>query len=300
MTMNKELKNTFEYIAERVDKQIELFIPKSPEPEGQLYEAMRYSSLAGGKRVRAFLAVMSSALLGVDEALALRAAAAVEIMHTYTLIHDDLPSMDDATLRRGKPALHREFDIATAVLAGDALQSLSFEVMAHEDTHSDPRVRIKLVSGLARAIGPAGAAGGQMIDLIGEEEDMTLGQITRMNRMKTGALIRFACEVGAIMGRASPQYTMALRNYASDIGQAYQMTDDLLDHYGARQDTGKDTKKDAAANKSNFIKHLGPEETRKKVEILINQATQHLSVFGEKDEAKRLKELAIYLLERKK
>ena len=298
--MKPELKEALDYVAEHVDKQIGLLIPKSKEPEERLFEAMRYGTLQGGKRVRAFLVMMSAGLFGVDEVRAFRVAAAVECVHSYSLIHDDLPCMDDATLRRGHPAMHREYDEATAVLAGDALQSLAFEILAHEDTHRDPRIRIKLIAGMATAIGPAGMAGGQMLDLLGENQEMSLGQVARMNRMKTGALIRYACETGAIMGQASPQHMMALRNFIADIGQVYQITDDLLDHQGARQDTGKDTKQDAKAGKSNYVRYLGPEETQKKARLLVEQAIGHLKPLKDREGAQRMIDLAEYLLERKR
>lgn len=298
--MDTKLKEGLEYTVKRVDAQIDHLIPKGSELETKLFDAMRYSTLVGGKRVRAFLILTTAKLFGVDEARALRVAAAVECAHAYSLAHDDLPCMDDAKLRRGRPALHCEFDEATAVLCGDALQSLAFEIIADEDTHADSRVRIKLIQSLAKALGPRGMAGGQMIDMLGESQDLTIGAITRLNRLKTGAMFQFCCEVGPIMGRGSPKHFMALRNYANDFGQAYQMTDDLLDHYGVRQDTGKDTKLDAKAGKSNFIKALGAEETKQKATLLVNQAVDHLAVFKGQDDAEKLVLLVQYLLERKK
>jgi farnesyl diphosphate synthase len=256
---------------------------------------MRYGCLEGGKRLRPFLMLNAASLFGVDEARALRVAAAIEAAHCYSLIHDDLPCMDNADLRRGKPTVHRAFDEVTAVLAGDALQALAFDILAHEDTHTDARVRVQLVQGLARALGAHGMVGGQVLDLIGEKEALPLGAITRMQRMKTGALFTFCCEAGGVMGRASSKHMLALRNYASDFGLAFQLTDDLLDKHGVVAQTGKDVGKDV--RKSTFVRILGPEEARKKAEILIAQAIEHLGVFGPR--AQNLVDLAQFVLDRK-
>lgn len=297
--MTERLKNAIRQTGEAVDDVINRLIPKSNELESQLFDAMRYGTLEGGKRMRPLLVLTSCELFNVDYSCALRAAAAVEMVHSYSLIHDDLPAMDDARLRRGRPSLHCEFDEATAILAGDALQSLAFEVMADHDTHPDARIRLKLVEGLARAIGPKGMCGGQMLDLQSETRVLDVGAVTRMQKMKTGALIMFACETGAIMGKASPKHTMALRNFAHDFGMAFQMTDDLLDLMGVQQDMGKETGKDAKAGKKNFLAFMAPGEAKAKAELLVNQACHHLHVF-ESSRVEILHDMARFLLERKK
>lgn len=296
--MTERLKKAIKETGNAVDDVINRLIPKSNELESQLFDAMRYCTLEGGKRMRPLLVLTSCELFNVDYSCAVRAAAAVEMVHAYSLVHDDLPAMDDAKLRRGRPSLHCEFDEATAILAGDALQSLAFEVVADPDTHPDANIRIKLIQGLARAIGPRGMCGGQMLDLISEKQDLDVGAVTRMQKMKTGALIMFACEVGAIMGKASPKHAMALRNYAHDFGMAFQMTDDLLDLMGVQQDMGKETGKDAKAGKKNFLAFMAPGEARAKAELLVSQCVHHLSIF-EPARVEILVDLAKFLLERK-
>lgn len=296
--MTTALKRALADTKKDVDDAIDRLIPKNSELENKLFDAMRYGTLNGGKRLRPLLVLTSSDMFGVDREAALRVAVAVECIHSYSLIHDDLPAMDDAKLRRGRPTVHCEYDDATAVLAGDALQSLAFELLADDETHRDPHIRCHLIKNMARAIGPRGMAGGQMLDMIGETQDLEVGVITRLNRMKTGALIMFACEAGAIMGKASAKHMMAIRNYAHDIGLAFQLTDDLLDHDGATQDIGKDTGQDVEADKSTFIKVLGPIETRKKAEMLIQQAIGHLSIY-DKARSEVLVELAHFILNRK-
>jgi farnesyl diphosphate synthase len=296
--MTERLRAAIKHTGSAVEDVINRLIPKSNEMESQLFDAMRYGTLEGGKRMRPLMVMESCAIFNVDEGCALRAAAAVEMVHAYSLMHDDLPAMDDAMLRRGRPTVHKEFDEATAILAGDALQSLAFEVMADTDTHPDPRIRLQLVTGLARAIGPRGMCGGQQLDLMSEKNTLDIGAITRMQKMKTGALIMFACEVGAIMGKASPKHTMALRNYAQDFGMAFQMTDDLLDLTGVQQDVGKDVGKDAKAGKKNFLAFMAPGEARAKCELLVDQCIHHLSAF-EPARVEILTDMARFLLERK-
>ncbi|MDB5478150.1 MAG: farnesyl-diphosphate synthase [Alphaproteobacteria bacterium] len=296
--MTERLKAAIRQTADAVNDVINRLIPKSNEMESQLFDAMRYATLEGGKRMRPLLVLTSCELFNVDYSCALRVAAAVEMVHAYSLIHDDLPAMDDAKLRRGRPTVHCEFDEATAILAGDALQSLAFEVLADPDSHPDARIRLKLVEGLARAVGPRGMCGGQMLDLLSETQKLDVGAVTRMQKMKTGALIMFACEVGAIMGKAAPKHAMALRNYAHDFGMAFQMTDDLLDLTGVQQDLGKETGKDAKAGKKNFLAFMAPGEARAKCELLVDQCIHHLSVFDE-SRTGVLVDLAKFLLERK-
>ncbi len=296
--MDNILKTALKQSTKAVDDAIDRLIPKSYELENQLFNAMRYGTLQGGKRLRPLLVLTACDLFGVDEECSLRVAASVEMVHAYSLIHDDLPAMDNAKLRRGRPSVHCEYDPATAILAGDGLQSLAFEILSHKETHQDPHIRCQLVHELARAIGPKGMAGGQMLDLIGETQDLEIGLITRLNRMKTGALIMFSCEAGAIMGKAGAQHKMAIRNYAHDIGLAFQLTDDLLDFEGVEQDTGKPSGQDATANKSTFIKVLGPQETRQKAELLVKQAISHLSIYDE-NRVQVLIALAEFILTRK-
>lgn len=284
-------------IAEAVDRTLARLLPETDLVEAVLYDAMRYGVLSGGKRLRPFLAVQAAFLFNVDSSRARRLAAAIELVHCYSLIHDDLPAMDDASLRRGHPTVHKQFDEATAILAGDALLTLAFEVLAHPDTHEDPRVRCELVSELAKASGAHGMVGGQMLDLIGEDEEFDLGTISRLQRMKTGRLMAFACEAGAILGKASEPHRRALRSYAYDLGLAFQVTDDILDVEADPQDTGKEQGKDEAAGKSTFVSAMGKEEARDRAEMVVRQATAHLNVFGSRAEI--LKELAEYVLARR-
>jgi farnesyl diphosphate synthase len=245
-------------------------------------EAMRYSSLGGGKRLRAFFVLAGATLFKVAALSSTRTASAIEFVHAYSLIHDDLPAMDDDDLRRGKPSCHKQFDEATAILAGDALQALAFEVLAHGDTHGDPAVRIALVSELAKAAGAQGMVGGQMLDLLAEREgaDMSIGAITHLQRLKTGALISFSCKAGAILGKASEPMRAALAAYAHDLGLAFQIVDDLLDIEGTAQELGKTPGKDAVAGKATFVSILGKERARAQADLLARQAAAHLEPFG--------------------
>jgi farnesyl diphosphate synthase len=281
-----------------VNQTIDNLLPMADSPESPLFEAMRYGTLNGGKRLRAFMVMEGARIFGVDVMRARRVAAAIEFVHAYSLVHDDLPAMDDSDLRRGKPSLHVAFDEATAILAGDALLTLAFEVLSDPDTHEDPRVRIELVQLLASASGGHGMVGGQMLDLMAEKEKFDIGTISRLQRLKTGKLISFACEAGAILGKANPAHRVALRNYAQDLGLAFQVTDDLLDVEGKTQDLGKPAQKDDSAGKATFVSELGREQARMRAEMLVNQAAHHLNVFdGER--ADLLKELAFYVLERR-
>jgi farnesyl diphosphate synthase len=272
-------------------------LPEPLGPQARVIEAMRYATLDGGKRVRAFLALQSGRLFGVDRRALSRAAAAVECVHAYSLAHDDLPAMDNDDLRRGKPATHKKFDEATAILAGDALLAHAFTLLVSTDTHPDPHVRCDLVARLAHAAGCHGMVGGQMIDM-GAQGDMTdIGHITRLQRLKTGALISFACEAGAIMGKAPPHLRQALNNYAQDLGLAYQIADDLLDAEGDPAVMGKAAGKDQKAGKATFVTILGKERARAQAETLANQATTHLEVFDEK--ADLLRGMAAYVVNRR-
>ncbi|MBL4721575.1 MAG: polyprenyl synthetase family protein, partial [Alphaproteobacteria bacterium] len=230
-----------------VEVALERMLTKEDTAEAQLFEAMRYSALGGGKRFRPFLTSQCAGLFGVNPQNAVRAGAAIELIHCYSLVHDDLPAMDDDDLRRGKPTVHKEFDEATAILAGDALLTLAFEVMAHPSTHELASIRTELVIGLAKAAGGHGMVGGQMIDLAAEKVSLNIGGITRLQQLKTGAMIAFSCEAGAILGRASTKCRDALRGYAHDLGLAFQIADDLLDVEGTVAETGKAVGKDEAA-----------------------------------------------------
>jgi farnesyl diphosphate synthase len=262
-----------------------------------LFDAMRYAALGGGKRLRPFLVLQSSGLFSVARRSALRAAAAIELVHCYSLVHDDLPAMDDDDLRRGKPTVHKAFDEATAILAGDALLTLAFEVLAHEETHSNPDVRCRLVAKLANAAGAHGMVGGQMIDLSADGREMDIGEITRLQRLKTGALIGFACEAGAVLGQVAEPQHEALRGYAHDLGLAFQIADDLLDVEGTAEEVGKAVGKDASQGKATFVSILGPERAREQANMLVGQAVDHLAIFDEK--ADFLRNVARYVVERR-
>lgn len=280
-----------------VNKTISRLLPQTDLAEDRLYEAMRHGVLSGGKRLRPFMVMQSAKLFNVDPARARRVAAAVEFLHCYSLIHDDLPAMDNADLRRGVPTVHIRYDKSTAILAGDALLTLAFEVLSDRDTHPDPYVRVELVRKLAEASGPQGMVGGQMLDLIGEEQEFDLGTISRMQRMKTGKLMAFACEAGAILGKADDAHKKALNNYAFDLGLAFQVTDDILDVEVPSGITGKPANQDEKAGKSTFVSTMGKEQAKSRAEMLVAQACRHLNVFESR--ADMLKELAKYVLERR-
>ncbi len=265
--------------------------------EARLMEAMRYSSLGGGKRIRPFMVTAGARLFAVAESCALRAAAAVEMVHCYSLVHDDLPAMDDDDLRRGQPTCHVRFDEATAILAGDALLTRAFEVLADIPTHPDPQVRSQLVLALAKASGAEGMVGGQMLDLMAENERLDMPEVTRLQRMKTGELIAFSCEAGAILGKAAEPARHALRAYAHDLGLAFQIADDLLDVEGTAAEVGKKTGKDADKGKATFVSLLGVERAKAQAQMLADQAGRHLEMFDEK--ADYLRELAQFVVNRR-
>jgi farnesyl diphosphate synthase len=294
---SRTLQEEMEKVVASVNRMMDRLVPAADLPEAQLFEAMRYSTLGGGKRLRPFLVIHSAHLFGVDFRRACRVAAALEMLHSYSLVHDDLPAMDNADLRRGQPSTHKKFDEATAILAGDGLLTYAFEVLADPETHDDPRVRVELVAKLAHAAGPYGMVGGQMLDLIGEKQTFDLGTISRLQRLKTGKLIAFACEAGAILGRAGEPQRRALANYATDLGLAFQVTDDILDVEGNSQETGKPVGADAAAGKATFVSTMGKEQARAHAEMLVRQAIAHLHMFDSRAES--LKELAQYVLQRR-
>lgn len=282
--------------AEQVSDTISRLIPEEQGLEAQLGAAMRYATLNGGKRLRPFLVLMSARLFEVPEEQSLRVAAALEMVHSYSLVHDDLPAMDDDDLRRGKPTCHIEFDEATAILAGDGLLTYAFEILGDPATHPDGNVRAGLVVALARAAGPHGMVGGQMLDLMAEERSLDMEQITRLQRLKTGMLIAVACEAGAILGKAPDAARHALAAYAHDLGLAFQIADDLLDVEGDEEVVGKKTGKDADAGKATFVSLLGVERARDQASMLIEQAILHLEPFEAR--AGTLRELARYVIDR--
>jgi farnesyl diphosphate synthase len=266
--------------AERVNTALDALLPRPQGPEARLMDAIRYAALGGGKRLRPFFTIEAGRMFDADEGQLLRIACAIECVHTYSLIHDDLPCMDDDDLRRGRPTLHRQFDEATALLAGDALLTFAFEILADPATHSDPQMRCRLISALAKAAGAVGMVAGQAADMAGADIGSDLIAVTRMNRLKTGALINFSVDAGGMVGCASEAEKTALSRYAHDVGLAFQMVDDLLDAEGVVRDTGKAVKKDGGRGKVNFVTVLGVEATRERVGLLAQQAKKHLSVFG--------------------
>ena len=283
--------------AELVTAELERRLAVPAGARGRVLEAMRWGSLNGGKRLRPFLVIESARLFDVPERRALNAAIALEMVHCYSLIHDDLPAMDDADLRRGKPTVHRAFDDATAILAGDGLLTEAFAVLAEEATHPDPAVRCRLIAALAAGAGTAGMVGGQMIDLSPERNGLDLAGITELQALKTGALIAFACRAGAILGQASPEEEAALSGYAADIGLAFQIADDLLDVEGTTEELGKPAGADAGLEKATFVRLLGVEGARSKARDLVESARQRLDSFKEK--ADFLRWTATFVLERR-
>jgi farnesyl diphosphate synthase len=279
-----------------IDRLIEVTLVDPPDPRRQLYEAMRYAAVGGGKRLRPLLVVASASLFGVPRRQALRAGLAVECVHVHSLIHDDLPCMDDDDLRRGKPTVHRAYDEATAVLAGDALLALAFETLADPATHPNSEVRSTLVLELAKAVGVGGMAGGQMLDLLPWTEDVDLAAVTRLQRLKTGALIGWCLDAGGIMGLAAPDLRTHLRGYAHCLGLAFQIADDLLDCEGDEAKVGKRVGKDSAQGKETFVSLLGPERARTQADLLTAQAVDHLRAFGE--EADLLRAIAHFAVKR--
>ncbi len=281
-----------------VEAEMESLLLTQGEPGQQLYDSMRHGTMNGGKRMRPFMVMQSSAIFGVDPACAIRVAAAIEFVHSYSLVHDDLPAMDNADLRRGKPTVHKVFDDATAVLAGDGLLTFAFEVLSEPETHADANVRCQLVKALALSAGPVGMVGGQMLDLLAEKTPIEdAAEITRLQQMKTGALISFSCEAGAILGKASHTMRNALHNYAHDLGLAFQIVDDLLDAEGSEAETGKPVGRDSEAGKATFVSILGAERARDQANFLVDQASAHLDIFEER--AAYLQALARFVVERK-
>ncbi len=268
--------------ATSVNTLLEQLLPSIAGAEGRVVEAMRYATMGGGKRIRPYLLVHSASLFDVHGDYAMRAAAAIEMLHCYSLVHDDLPAMDDSDLRRGRPSVHKAFDEATAILAGDGLLTMAFEILADPRTHPDGQVRSDLVLTLARAAGASGMVGGQMIDLLAENASLDIGAITRLQRLKTGEIIAFSCVAGGILGHANRAQRHALASYAHDLGLAFQIIDDLLDAEGDAASTGKPVGADSAAGKATFVSILGLERARAQARLLGDQANAHLDSFGRK------------------
>lgn len=283
-------------IAEDIDTLFDALLPVPQDPRARLVEAMRYAAMGGGKRLRPLLLVATAGLYGVDRATALRAGAALEAIHVYSLIHDDLPCMDDDATRHGKPTVHLAYDEATAVLAGDSLHAFAFELLADPALSGDPFVRSELVLTLATAAGMSGMAGGQMMDIVAESESFDLPTVTRLQQLKTGALLGAAVEMGAILGHVPHEGRAHLRGYARDIGLAFQIADDLLDHEGDEAAAGKALRKDADAGKQTFVSLLGAERARTQAGMLVEQAIAHLAQHGQ--EADLLRAVARYIVER--
>ncbi len=276
-----ELEQRLEEAAIAVRERIALLLPSVYDTmEKPLFEAMRYSALSNGKRLRPFLTIEVAKVFGISMDASINTAAAIELIHSYSLIHDDLPAIDNDDLRRGQPSCHKMFGEALAILTGDALLTLAFSVLSSDNTHSDPAIRIELIQHISHAAGYGGMIGGQVIDILSNHNNLDFNEIVRLQRMKTGELFATSCEAGAILGRANKQQRQALRSYAKNLGLAFQITDDLLDAEGTREETGKSVRKDKALGKINMVSHLGIEQSRSHIDILAKQAVQYLLPLG--------------------
>ena len=293
MVFTKEL----ERAAALVEQRLGDLLARGSQPGSRLAEAMRYAALGGGKRLRPFLLIQSARLFGVEEARALDAACALECIHCYSLVHDDLPAMDDDAVRRGRPTVHVALDEATAILAGDALQTLAFEILSDPRTHDDAGVRAELILLLARAAGWHGMAEGQALDLAAGDRPMDAGAVAAMQALKTGALFRFACEAGAVLGGASAKDRAALLAYGTAFGQAFQLADDLLDAEGDAAVAGKAVAKDASQGKATLVALLGTPAAKARLAALVDEAEQALASFG--DRASTLRHAARFVAERR-
>ncbi len=288
------LETALKHASGLIDQKLEEFLVVPDVPEGRVIEAMKYTLMGGGKRLRAFLCIQTAKLFNVEEAHYARVATAIECAHSYSLVHDDLPAMDDDDMRRGRPSLHKAFDEATAILAGDALLTIAFEIMADKQTHPRKAVRLDLISGFSKALGARGMVGGQMFDLMSPGLELDAGALTRLQKMKTGALIEYSVDAGCIMGQVPDSIRSALTAYAHDIGLAFQIADDLLDVEACQDDIGKTPGKDEAFGKVTFVSLLGLNRAKDQARILVEQAIGHLENFG--SEADALREAAHYVV----
>ncbi len=283
--------------ADKITELLKDLLPTVSGPEGRVVDAMRHGSLNGGKRLRPYLTVATAGLFGIGQHEALRTAAAIEMIHSYSLVHDDLPALDDADLRRGEPTVHIAYDDATAILAGDGLLTEAFSVLASPKTHPDSEVRVELIAGLAHASGAQGMVGGQMIDMSPDRDNFDLEGITRLQALKTGALIKFSCQAGAILGRANREQHSRIDAYADDLGLAFQIVDDLLDVEGTTEELGKPAQQDADAGKATFVGQLGVAGARQKAAHLAESAIGYLDIFG--GEAEPLRRIVQFVIERR-
>ncbi len=288
---------TIKETAALVEAALDQFLPTQDGPLGRVADAMRWGALDGGKRLRPFLVVGAADMFDCPRARSVRVGCAVEMIHCYSLIHDDLPAMDDSDLRRGRPSVHKKYDDATAILAGDALLTQAFEILAEEETHPDANIRCALALELARASGKAGMVGGQMIDIYAEQKNFDLAGVTQLQRLKTGALIRFGAVGGGIVGGGSEDEIAALSAYAEDLGLAFQIVDDILDETSDAQALGKPVGQDSEMDKATFIKLFGMDGAKAKAAELVESAKAHLDRFG--DVAAPLKGAADFVFERK-
>ncbi|MFL0670560.1 MAG: polyprenyl synthetase family protein [Erythrobacter sp.] len=297
-TAGDVLAENLKQVQAEIDSVFDAMLPVPDDTSARLIEAMRYAAIGGGKRVRPLLVVSTASLFGVNRESALRAGAAIEAIHVYSLIHDDLPCMDNDDMRHGKPTLHKVFDEATAVLAGDALHALAFEILADVETSADPFTRSELILTLGQASGMHGMAGGQMMDMVADEEGVQydLHTITRLQQLKTGALLAASVEMGAILGKVAPQGRAHLRAYARDIGLAFQIADDLLDVEGDSDKAGKTLRKDEVQGKQTFVTLMGVDKAREQARALVDQAILRLASYG--PEADILRALARFIVER--
>lgn len=286
--MSVKFLSELENVRSKLEEKLDMLLPEADYGmEARLFEAMRYSVLSSGKRLRPFLTVTTSKLFGISEDSAYQAAAAIELIHAYSLIHDDLPAMDNDDFRRGQPSCHKKFDEATAILAGDSLLTLAFEILADNITHPDPSVRTELISSVAKAVGgKGGMCGGQMMDLVCHKDQLTINEITRLQRMKTGTLFAVSCEAGAILGKASKNLRVGLRGFAHAIGLAFQITDDILDYESHIPDIKNSSaiRIDKSKDKATFISALGVEKAKEQAAMLARQAIDHLDAFDNRAE----------------
>lgn len=299
MRNTSKLQTSLSRTANEVSLMLDTLLPKpANHKEDILFEAMRYSTLSNGKRIRPFLVMEVSRMFDVDTKYAIRVASAIEMIHSYSLIHDDLPSIDNDDLRRGEPSCHKKFGEATAILAGDALLTYAFEIITDNETHPSPNIRSELGYIIAKASGYKGMVGGQTIDILSEQKNLTHEEIINLQNMKTGALFRTSCEAGAILGEANSTQKDALLSYASNIGLAFQITDDILDISGDEKKLGKSIGKDIKSEKATLVSLWGIDKSKAYLERLVEESIKELSIFD--SEADTLRELALFFISRDK